>query len=209
MHIRSRIIRLTALAATIAAAGGCAHSGGLGEILGSVLGGTGGTAGQQLAGTVRAVDTRNQQISVQQSNGQSVAVLYDQNTKVVYQNKLYAVTNLDAGDQINARIQTTQNNAYYTDSIVVTQPAPNSGTGTGTGGTSESVQQLQGTVRSVDRANGKFTVDASANVALTVSMPYRTTTADANKFNNLRVGDSVRFTGVYLNNSLVELRQFY
>src|SRR5439155_115128 len=108
MHIRSRISRFAALSLTIVAVGGCANAGGLGEILGSVLGGAGGTGGQVLAGTVRAVDTRNQQISVQQSNGQSVAVLYDQNTKVVYQNKLYAVTNLESGDQINARIQTTQ-----------------------------------------------------------------------------------------------------
>src|SRR5438552_1933454 len=75
MHIRSRIIRLTAFSAAIVAVGGCANTGGLGEILGSVLGGAGGTGGQVLAGTVRAVDTRNQQISVQQSNGQSVAVL--------------------------------------------------------------------------------------------------------------------------------------
>ena len=84
MHITRRIIRITALSATIAAVGGCANAGGLGEVLGSVLGG-GTPAGQQLAGTVRGVDTRNSQISVQQSNGQSVAVLFDQNTKVVYQ----------------------------------------------------------------------------------------------------------------------------
>ena len=203
----NRITRITALSATFIALGACANSGGLGSVLGSVLGGLGGSGGQQLAGTVRSVDTRNSQISVDQSNGQSVAVGYDQNTKVVYQNKLYAITNLEAGDQINARIQTTQNNGYYTDSIAVTQPAQNGGTGTGT--TSESIQQLQGNVRSIDRNNGRFTVDASANVSLTVSMPYRATSADMNKFNNLRVGDYVRFTGVYLNNSLVELRQFY
>ena len=203
----NRITRITALSATFIALGACANSGGLGSVLGSVLGGLGGSGGQQLAGTVRSVDTRNSQISVDQSNGQSVAVGYDQNTKVVYQNKLYAITNLEAGDQINVRIQTTQNNGYYTDSIAVTQPAQNGGTGTGT--TSESIQQLQGNVRSIDRNNGRFTVDASANVSLTVSMPYRATSADMNKFNNLRVGDYVRFTGVYLNNSLVELRQFY
>lgn len=205
MHIGQRIARITTLTAALVALGGCANSGGLGSILGSVLGGTTG-GGQQLAGTVSSVDTRNSQISVQQSNGQSVAVLYDQNTKVVYQDKLYAVTNLEAGDQINARVQTTQNNGYYTDSIAVTQPKSGS---TGTGSTSETVQQLQGTVRSIDRTNGKFTVDAGSTVLLTVSMPYRANSTDANKFNSLRIGDYVRFSGVYLNNSLVELRQFY
>lgn len=203
MNMKQRITRLTALSAALVALGACANSGGLGSILGSVLGGTGG--GQQLVGTVSSVDTRNSAINVQQSNGQSVSVLYDQNTKVVYQSKLYAVTNLENGDQINARIQTTQNNAYYTDSIAVTQSVNTSGTGTASG----TVQQLQGTVRSIDRTNGRFTIDAGSNVQLTVSMPYRATTADVNKYNNLRVGDYVRFNGIYLNNSQVELQQFY
>ena len=44
---------------------------------------------------------------------------------------------------------------------------------------------------------------------LTVSLPYNLSTADTNKFNSLRSGDYVRLYGVYLNNSRVELRQFY
>jgi hypothetical protein len=42
-----------------------------------------------------------------------------------------------------------------------------------------------------------------------VSMPYNPRQSDVNRFNNLRVGDQVRFYGVFLNNSRVELRQFY
>ena len=203
----NRLTRITAVSATLVALGACANSGGLGSVLGSVLGGLGGSGGQQLSGTIRSVDTRNQQINVDQSNGQQVAVTYDQNTRVVYNNTIYGVTNLEYGDQINARITTTQNNGYYTDSIAVTQPAQN-GTG-GVGSTSQTVQQLQGTVRSIDRNNGRFTLDAGSNVTLTVSMPYRAAAADVNRFNNLRNGDYIRFTGVYLNNSQVELRQFY
>jgi Cu/Ag efflux protein CusF len=205
MRFTKRLAKIAALSSITIAIGACANAGGLGSILGGVLGG----GGQQLTGTVQTVDTRNQQISVYQQNGQSVAVQYDQNTKVVYQNRLYAVTSLDPGDQIAARIQTTQSNAYYTDSIAVTVPA-NSGSSGGTiGSTTETVQQLAGTVRSIDRTNGRFTIDASANVSLTVTMPYRASSTDQNRFNNMRVGDYVRFSGVYLNNSLVELRGFY
>jgi Cu/Ag efflux protein CusF len=200
--MRNKLNIITATAAALAL-GACANAGGLGSVLGGILGG----GGQQMTGTVYSVDTRNQQISVTQTNGTSVALQYDQNTKVVYQNKLYSVTNLENGDQINARIQTTQNNGYYTDSISVTVPSQNSGSGTGT--TSESLQQLQGTVRTIDRNTGRFTIDAGTSVTLTISMPYRPTTTDQNRYNNLRVGDYVRFSGVYLNNSLVELRQFY
>jgi Cu/Ag efflux protein CusF len=203
MQIRQRITRITALSAAFCVLSGCANTGGLGSILGGMLGGG---SGQQLSGTVRGVDTRNSQISLQQSDGSSIAVFYDQNTKVVYQSRLYAVSNLENGDQINARIQSTQNNAYYTDSIAVMQSVNG---GTGTGSTNGAVQQLQGTVRSVDRNNGRFTIDAGSNGQVTVSMPYRANSTDTNRFNNLRNGDYIRFSGVYLNNSLVELRQFY
>ena len=203
MQIHQRIARGTAAIATLATLTACSGGGGaLGDILGSVLT----PQSQQVAGTIRGVDTRAQQISLQQSNGQTVGIGYDANTKVVYQNRVYAVTNLENGDQVSARVQTGNNNTYYTDSIHVT--ASVSGTG-GTTGSGEVVQQLQGTVRQVDRTNGWFTLDAGSGVIITVSMPYRPSTTDANRFQNLRTGDNVRILGVYLNASRVELRQFY
>jgi len=201
----TRIFRTAAFAASVLALGACSSAGGLGEILGGVLGGGSGGA-QQLSGSVRSVDTRNQQISVQQSNGQSVPVLYDQNTKVVYQNRLYTVANLENGDQIVARIQSTQNNAYYADSITVTQSVT---TSTSNGSVGEAVQQLSGTVVSVDRNYGTFLIDAGSGTRITVSMPYQPRSADVTTFNNLRAGQYVRLYGVYLNNTRVELRQFY
>src|ERR1043165_5189053 len=114
----TRFTRKAALAASVFALGACQSAGGLGNILGSVLGGGG---AQQVSGSVSTVDTRNQQIAIRQSNGQSINVSYDANTKVIYQSRAYAVSNLDPGDEVVARVTTTQNNAYYTDSITVTQ----------------------------------------------------------------------------------------
>ena len=185
----------------IVVAQACATAGSLGSVLGSVLG----QNSQQVAGTVGTVDTRNQQISIRQSNGQSLAVAYDANTKVVYQNRLYAVTNLEGGDEVVARILTTQTNSYYTDSVTVTRSVTSSGGDV----SNEVVQSLQGTVRQIDYNNGLFTLDAGGGVLLTVTMPYRPTSADQNRFSSLRVGDYVRLYGVYLNNTRVELRQFY
>jgi hypothetical protein len=200
----TRISRIAALAASVFALGACSSAGGLGEVLGSVLGG-GGAQQQQLAGSVRAVDTRNQQISIQQSNGQSVAVMYDANTKVVYQNQRYAVTNLESGDQVVARITTTQNNSYYTDSITVTQSVTTSTSG---GTVDNNMQLLSGTVYSIDRQYGTFVVDVGSGTRVTVSMPYGARSTDVQTYNNLRTGQYVRFYGVYLNNTRVELRQF-
>ena len=183
-------------------ASACSQAGQLGEILGSVLGGGGG----QVAGTVRGVDTRAQQISLQQANGQTVALGFDTQTRVVYQNRTYSVTSLENGDQVNARVQQLQDGSYYTDSVQVTQPVAGSGTNTGT--TGETVQLLRGTVGQIDRTNGLFTLSMSSNVVVTVSLPYNTSTADRTRFQNLRVGDTVQLYGVYLSNTRVELRQF-
>ena len=204
MFTLSRSARVGIAALSLAGLGACAQTGGLGEILGSVLGqGAGG--GNQVTGTIQRVDTRNQQIAMTQSNGQQVTVSYDANTKVVYNNQQYGVTSLEYGDQVTARIQQTQNGGYYTDLVQVNQPVNSTGTSTSSG----TVQTLQGIVRSVDTQYGTFTIDASSNVLLTVSMPYNPSRTDLQRFQSLRVGDAVRFGGVYLSNTRVELRQFY
>jgi hypothetical protein len=183
--------------------GACAQTGGLGNILGGVLG----NQPSSIGATVQTVDTRNQQVVLTQSNGQSLGVNYDSRTKVVYQNQLFSVTNLEYGDQVLARIIDQGNNTYYTDSITVTQPV--NGSATGGSNTSANVQTLLGTVRQVDRSAGWFTIDGGYGVQLTVTLPYRASSTVVNRFNNLRIGDFVRFYGVFLNNNRVELRNFY
>ncbi len=193
--------RIAMVMVIIAATGAC--SSGLGSVLGSVLGG-GGQQQQsgQLTGTIRAVNANNQQITIQQSNGQSVAVSYDNQTQVVYQNQRYSVSSLEYGDRVTASVRQARN-GYYTDYVQVDQSVSTTGTGS-----SGSVQSIQGNVRQVDSRNGLFTVESN-NGVLTVSLPYNPRSADVDRFQRLRQGEYVRFYGVFLNNSRVELRQFY
>ncbi|PYP80741.1 MAG: hypothetical protein DMD35_03890 [Gemmatimonadetes bacterium] len=200
-----RIGRHAAAAAMLAALGACSTVGSLGNVLGGVLG-RGGSQGSQVSGYVSGVDTRSQIIALQQPNGQPVNLLFDNQTKVVFNNQSYPVTSLDRGDQVTARIQNT-NNGYYTDLVQVDQPVQ--GSGGATSSTSGTVQSLQGTVRQIDQQNGLFTMDVSNGTRLTVAMPYSPRRTDVAKFQSLRSGDYVRIAGVYLNNARVELRQFY
>jgi len=181
----------------------CANTGGLGGILGSVLGGG---QGNQLQGAISGVDTRSQQIGVQQSNGQTVWVRYDNNTQVIYQNQNYPVTALERGDQVVATLQDAGNGSYYASTIQVTQSVSSTG---GAYPSNGSVQTYQGTVRQVDRANGWFTVDEGSIGRITVTLPSGLSQADLNRFGNLRAGDYVRFYGVSVGNGQVQLRQFY
>ena len=196
--------RSVAILAALTLSGACSQLGQLGSVLGTGQPQTG-----QVSGTVQGVDTRNQQIVLNASNGQQIALVYDANTQVTYQNRNYAVTNLERGDQITARIQQTQSGGYYTDLVQVDQSVQSSGGVYSSNGSVDNVQTLQGTVRQIDRQNGLFTIDVGNYNTLTVSLPYRPTQADQQRFQSLRIGDAVRFYGVYLNNNRVELRRFY
>ena len=185
--------------------GGCAGAGQIGDVLGSVLGGAGQSQGQsgQVSGVVTGVDTRGQVIGVQQSNGQTINLLFDGNTQVTFENRNYPPTALERGDRVTARVQQVRQ-GYYTDVIQVTQSVQGSG-GSTQGG---SVQQMQGTVQQVDASQGAFTVSLPNYGVVTVTLPYNASRTDVSRLQNLRRGDNVRFYGVFINNTRVELRQF-
>jgi hypothetical protein len=189
-------------AAMLLSSAACSSTGGLGNILGSVLGGGTGQ-GNQVSGYVQGVDTRNQRIGIQQSNGQTLVVAYDNQTQVLYNNQNYSVTSLENGDQITARIQQLQNGGYYTDVVQVDRSV--SGPSTIQSG---NVQLLQGTVRQVDASNGLFQLDVTNGRRVTVQLPQQLSQNDLNRFRNLRPGDYARLYGVYVTNTRVELRQF-
>lgn len=199
-----RVTNHLAAAAVFATMTACANTGGLGGILGSVLGGG---QGNQLQGAISGVDTRSQQIGVQQSNGQTVWVRYDNNTQVIYQNQNYPVTSLERGDQVVANLQDAGNGTYYASAIQVTQSV--SSNGSVYGPSNGNLQTFQGTVRQVDRNNGWFTVDEGSIGRITVTLPSGLSQADLNRFGNLRSGDYVRFYGLRSSSAQVQLRQFY
>ena len=190
----------------VAATAACSSTGGLGNILGSVLGQGQGQGQGQVTGTIQSINTRTQQLQLQQSNGQNLTIGYDNQTQVVYQNQNYSVNNLEYGDRVTARIANTNNgnSQYYADLIQVDQSV-SSNTGTGSTG---NVQTFEGTARNIDRTNGTFQITGSNYGTLVVSLPYNPRQTDVNRFQSLRAGDYVRLYGVLLNNNRVELRQF-
>ncbi len=185
----------------LASLAGCSSLG-LGNILNGGLGGQ--QSSNQLSGSVQGVNTRSQQIGIQQSNGQTIAVSYDNNTQVVFQNQNYSPTSLERGDQVTATIQDNGNGAYYTNYVLVNQSV--SGNTSTQGG---NVRTFQGLVGQVNRANGWFTMDDNNVGRVTVVLANGISRADLDRFNNLRSGDGVRFYGYSTGNSQVSMRQFY
>lgn len=202
--------RLGAAALVLASTAACSGAGALGSVLGSVLGGGQGQQqqGSQLTGFVNGVNTQNRQIGIQQQNGQTVAIAYDQNTQVSYQNQNYPVSALENGDQVTLRVQQLQNGGYYTDLIRVDQSVSSNNGQSGPVYQSGNVQSLEGNVRSVNRTQGFFTMSMQNGSQVTVTLPAQVGRNDVTRFNELRNGDYVRFYGVVTGNSSVELRQF-
>lgn len=193
------------------AAGGCAGGGGgLGNVLGSVLGGGQGQSAQgqrgQVQGTVRGVGQR--QLALQLSDGQQVRLAYDRQTSVEYQNRRYEVANLEPGDQITAVVEQTGSGDYYVSAVRVDRSVQDSYGSSAYGG-GAGVQRVEGVVRQIDRRNGVFSIVVGNRSQYMVSLPYNVSRADSDYFRRLRPGSRVRLTGVLLNNSRIELRQFY
>jgi len=214
MMIAQRVLRIATATAALGAAsllGGCAQTGGLGNILGGVLAPQN---GMQVSATVQSVDTRSQTINLNQSNGQYMSVYFDNSTRVLYQNQLYPVTSLEFGDQVLAHVLNQGNNSYYADTVYVTQPVNSSSNPSryerpGYPGSNTNIQTLSGRVQSIDFNNGSFTINDGNGTFVTVSMPYRASSQDQNRFNNLRVGDFVRFSGALIDASRAQLQHFY
>ena len=118
----SLLVGLTVLPGCAAGSGGL---GGLGDILGSVMGGAAGTQqpqqGQTVQAEVQQLDTQRQRLAIRTAQGQTGSVLYDQRTVVVYQQQQYPVTALERGDIINMQLMQAGQNDVYVARVDVVQ----------------------------------------------------------------------------------------
>jgi Domain of unknown function (DUF5666) len=183
---------------------GCAELGQLGN-----LGDYGNWVGSELAGEVRAIDTRARQIDLSTDNGRRFLVRYDNNTRVSYRQRDYAVADLEPGDYIAARAQQDRDGRYFTDLIIVKESVQErGGYGGGGGGNVARLERLEGRVEYVDSRRGTFEIRDRSNRLVVVSLPYDAPRAISDRFKRLREGDYVRVEGRFLNRERFELENF-
>jgi uncharacterized protein DUF5666 len=180
----------------------------LGHIEG--LGGYGSPAGNELIGEVSTIDTRAQQIELRTDAGRTVPIRYDNNTRVTYRQRDYAVSNLEPGDYVAMRAQQDRDGRYFTDQITVKESVQDRGgygSGSGTGSLGR-LDRIEGRVEHVDSRRGTFEVRDRSNRIVVVSLPYSAPRAVSDRFNRLREGDQVRVEGRFLNQDRLELENF-
>jgi hypothetical protein len=109
------------------AACGSMGSGGLGSIGDIILGSPSSTQSSDVKGTVSAIDTNAHRVDLDvtyvnnlrdTNNGQAGSIYYDNNTRVTYNGKDYAVTDLERGDQVEVT-GVASNGRYVASQIVV------------------------------------------------------------------------------------------
>jgi hypothetical protein len=119
-----RLVLAVALTAATALSG--CSSGALGD-LGGILGSPSSSQASDIRGQVTNVNTSNQTLTVdvgyvnnlrEQNNGQTI--YYTSNTRVLYNNNTYAVTDLERGDEVSIR-GANDNGRYVAETITVTR----------------------------------------------------------------------------------------
>ena len=167
--------------------------------------------GSDLVGEVRDVDTRARQIELNTDAGRKFLVRYDNNTRVSYGQRDYAVANLEPGDYVAVRAQQDRDGRYFTDLITVKESVQERG---GYGGASSDsgnvgrLEKLEGRVEFVDSRRGTLEIRDRNNRLVIVSLPYNPPRAITDRLNRLREGDYVRMEGRFLNRERFEIENF-
>ncbi|HEY0155969.1 MAG TPA: hypothetical protein VGF28_01610 [Thermoanaerobaculia bacterium] len=129
--MRRATLVLTALMLTAACGSMGGDGGGLGSIGDIILGSPSSTTTSDVRGEVSYVDTRERRIDLNvtyvnnlrdNNNGQRGSIYYDDQTRVVYQNNNYNVTDLERGDEISV-VGVNDNGRYVARTITVTRDA--------------------------------------------------------------------------------------
>jgi hypothetical protein len=185
---------------------GCSELGQLG-----FPGDYGNWGGSDLVGEVRDIDTRARQIELSTDAGRKFLVRYDNNTRVSYRERDYAVANLEPGDYVAMRAQQDRDGRYFTDLITVKESVQErsgySGSSSGSGNVG-GLDKLEGRVESVDSRRGTLEIRDRSNRLVVVSLPYNAPRAISDRLNRLREGDYVRMEGRFLNRDRFELENF-
>ena len=185
---------------------GCAELGQIG-----FPGDYGNWGGSDLVGEVRDVDTRAREIELSTDAGRRLLVKYDNNTRVSYRQRDYAVANLEPGDYVAMRAQQDRDGRYFTDLITVKESVQERGGYGGAssgGGSAGRLERLEGRVEFIDSRRGTLEIRDRNNRLVVVSLPYNAPRAISDRLSRLREGDYVRMEGRFLSRERFELENF-
>ena len=165
-----------------------------------------GNATGDIVGEVRNVDSRSRQIEIRTDTGRTQNIQYDSQTRVVYRQREYAVSNLEPGDYVAVSTEQDRDGRLYAAVVTVRESVQDRG-----GSTRDRagrLDRLEGTVEHIDSRRGQFEVRDRSNRLIVVALQYNAARSVSDRFDRLREGDTVRIEGRFLNPDRFELENF-
>jgi hypothetical protein len=190
--------RLFAVLLPILLLAGCHELGHIGDF------GDFGNSSRTVVGEIRYIDTRAREIEVRTDAGRTQSVRYDNQTKVTYRQRDYAVSNLEPGDYVALRTQQDRDGRSYTDQITVRESVQDRGGSSRLG----RLDRFEGTVEYIDSRREMFEARDRQNRLVLVTLPQNAPRATSDRFNRLREGDFVRVEGRFVSQNRFELESF-
>jgi hypothetical protein len=169
-----------------------------------------GRSSASVVGEVRHVDTRAREIEVRTDGGRTSSIRYDNQTRVTYRQRDYAVSDLEPGDYVAVRTREDRNGRLYTDQITVRESVQDR-SGSGRSGRADRLgraDHLEGTVEYIDTRRGVFELRGRQDRVIVVTLPYNPPRSVSDRFNRLREGDFVRVEGRFVTQERFELESF-
>jgi len=175
--------------------------------------GNSGAPTADVVGEIRNVDTRSRQIDIRTDTGRTRDVQYDSQTRVVYRQRDYGVSNLEPGDYVAVSTQQDRDGRLFADVVMVRESVQERGGSVPQRGGSgrdrvSRLDNLEGTVETIDSQRGRFEVRDRDNRTVVVSLQYNPPRSVSDRFDRLREGDNVRMEGRFLNQDRFELESF-
>jgi hypothetical protein len=195
MRISTRLVAFLVPLLTLA---GCHELGHMGDF------GNYGNSSRTVVGEVRYIDDRAREIEVRTDGGRMQSIRYDNQTKVTYRQRDYAVSNLEPGDYVALRTQQDRDGRLTTDQITVRESVQDRGGSSRLG----RVDRFEGTVEHIDSRREMFELRDRQNRVVLVTLPNNAPRAVTDRFNRLREGDFVRVEGRFVSQNRLELESF-
>lgn len=120
-------------------------------------GSSSGVYGSNVRGTVRYIDMNRRTLEVDTGSVSPTIVEFDTSTPVYFGNSTYRPADLERGDEIDVRLQSSGGSRYVARDITVTRNMSDSGGITG----SHQTSTLRGTVRHVDTARRTIELESA------------------------------------------------
>jgi hypothetical protein len=163
-----------------------------------------GTSGDVI-GEVQFVDNSARELEIRTDSGRRAVLRFDTNTQVIYRQRSYAVSNLERGDYVAARVQQDRDGRLATTSITVRETAQDRGMGASVG---NRLDRTEGRVEYIDTRRGTFEIRDPRNRIVTISVTFNAPRTVTDRFSRLRSGDYVRVEGRSVGADRFDLENF-